>query len=93
MLWGKESSRAVKVLVINVGSTSLKFRLFEMENESIEAVGKVERVGSARSPVSYQLGNRHKQEEDIECPDQRSAIGYILSRLTDASTGVLSSLD
>ena len=93
MLWGKESSRAVKVLVINVGSTSLKFRLFEMENESIEAVGKVERVGSARSPVSYQLGNRPKQEEDIECPDQQAAIGYILSRLTDASTGVLSSLD
>jgi len=83
----------VKVLVINVGSTSLKFRLFEMETESIVAVGKVERVGSVRSPASYQLGNRPKHEADIECPDQRAAISYVLSRLTDGSSGVLSSLD
>jgi acetate kinase len=83
----------VKILVINVGSTSLKFRLFEMETESIVAVGKVERVGSARSPASYQLGDCPKQEEEIECPDQRAAIRYVLSRLTDTSKGVLSGLD
>jgi acetate kinase len=83
----------VKVLVINVGSTSLKFRLFEMETESIVAVGKVERVGSVRSPASYQLGGRPKQEEEIECPNQRAAIRYVLSCLIDASSGVLSGLD
>jgi acetate kinase len=83
----------VKILVINVGSTSLKFRLFEMENESILAVGKVERVGSVRSPASYQFGSHPRREEDIECPNQRAAISHVLKRLTDASDGILSGLD
>ena len=56
----------MKILVVNVGSTSLKFRLFEMGNESVVAMGKVERVGSARSPLTFELGNGPKQELEIE---------------------------
>jgi acetate kinase len=82
----------VKILVVNVGSTSLKFRLFEMGNESLVAMGKVERVGSARSPLSFQLGNGPKQELEIECPDQRTAIKHVLKVLTDPTSGALSSL-
>ena len=82
----------MKILVVNVGSTSLKFRLFEMGNESLVAMGKVERVGSARSPLSFQLGNGPKQELEIECPDQRTAIKHVLKVLTDPTSGALSSL-
>jgi len=83
----------MKILVVNVGSTSLKFRLFDMKDESVVAVGKVERVGSAKSPMSYQLGSRPRREEEIECPNQRVAIQHVLKILTHPSEGVLSALD
>lgn len=83
----------MKILVVNVGSTSLKFRLFDMKDESVAAAGKVERVGSARSPISYQLGSRPRREEEIECPNQRIAIQYVLRILTHPTEGALSALD
>lgn len=64
-----------------------------MENESVLAVGKVERVGSAGSPASYQLRDRPKQEQEIECPNQRTAIRHVLNLLTDPSAAVLSDLE
>ncbi len=83
----------MKVLVVNVGSTSLKFRLFETEDESVVAVGKVERVGSTRSPVMYQAGGQPRREQEIECPDQRAAITHVLNLLIDPSSGVLLDLE
>ena len=64
-----------------------------MENESVIAVGKVDRVGSAVSAFSYQMGEHPKQEGDIECPNQRAAIQHVLKTLTDSATGVLSNLE
>jgi len=83
----------MKILVVNVGSTSLKVRLFDMQDESVLAAGKVERVGGPRSPVSCRLGDRPREEREIECPDQRFAIRYVLDLLTAPGKGVLSSLD
>lgn len=82
----------MKILVVNVGSTSLKFRLFQMEDESVIAVGKVERVGSPHSPLSYQLGDGPKQERAIQCPNHRVAIEEVLEILTDPAAKVLTSL-
>ncbi len=82
----------MKILVVNVGSTSLKFRLFQMDDESVAAVGKVERVGSPRSPLSYQLGDGPKQEREIRAPDHRAAIEQVLEILTDPAAKVLTSL-
>ncbi len=83
----------MKILVVNVGSTSLKFRLFQMEDESVVAVGRVERVGSPSSPLSYQLGESPKQERDIRAPDHRAAIEQVLEILTDPAAEVLTSLE
>jgi acetate kinase len=83
----------VKVLVVNAGYTSLKFRLFEMVDESVIAVGRIERVGGAGSPFSYQMGSHPEQEEEIVCPDMRAAIEYALKTLTAPETGVLKSLE
>ena len=83
----------MKVLVVNAGSTSLKFRLFEMADESVIAVGRIERVGGASSPFSYQMGAHPKQEEEIRCPDQRAAIEHALKVLTDPDAGVLKDLE
>ena len=83
----------MKVLVVNVGSTSLKFRLFEMKDESLLAVGKVERVGSKRSPVSFQLGEEITQVREIACKDHRVAVEYVLKLLTNPAGQVLSNLE
>jgi acetate kinase len=83
----------MKILVINVGSTSLKFRLFEMDGEQVLAAGKVERVGSAVSSSAYQMGQNPRQDEAWRCPDQRSAIEQVLKVLTDPHRGVIKSLE
>ncbi|MCH2693384.1 MAG: acetate kinase [Acidobacteriia bacterium] len=82
----------MKILVVNVGSTSLKFRLFDMQDEGVIAVGKIERVGSERSPVSYEIGDDCHKEEEIECSSHRTAIEYVLKILTNPTTGILRSL-
>jgi acetate kinase len=79
----------MKILVINVGSTSLKFRLFEMPAEKVLASGRVERVGSSLSPCSYQMGSAPRCELEQSCPDQRTAIGWVLKTLGAPSEGVL----
>ena len=83
----------MRVLVVNVGSTSLKFRLFAMPAESVLAEGKIERVGSSNSPVTYRAGDSPRREDEIECRTQQAAIQYALNLLTEPGGGVLSSLD
>ncbi len=83
----------MKILVINVGSTSLKFRLFEMEGEQVLASGKVERVGGAVSSSSYQMGQNPRQDKEWQCPDQRSAIEQVLRVLMDPQVGAINSLE
>lgn len=83
----------MQVLVVNVGSTSLKFRLFRMEDEEILAAGRVERVGSPSSPFNYRRGREPELTGDLECPDQRAAVDHALKLLTDPASGVLDSLE
>ena len=83
----------MQVLVVNVGSTSLKFRLFRMEDEEILAAGRVERVGSPSSPYNYRRGQEPELTGDLECRDQRAAVDHALKLLTDPATGVLNSLE
>ncbi|MFN8008072.1 MAG: acetate kinase [Terriglobia bacterium] len=83
----------MKILVVNVGSTSLKFRLFDMADERVVAVGKVDRVGSPSSVVTWQIGNQSRKEEEIQCGSQRVAIEHVLKILTHPIEGVLSALD
>jgi acetate kinase len=83
----------MKILVVNVGSTSLKFRLLEMETESVIASGGVDRVGSGRSAATYQVGDGPRQQEEITCPNQKGAIEYALRLLTSSESGVLSDLE
>jgi acetate kinase len=71
----------MKVLVVNVGSTSLKLRLFDMAEEKVLASGRVERVGSAASPASFQIAGGPREERQLVCPDARSAIRQGLEAL------------
>ncbi|MBT4136480.1 MAG: acetate/propionate family kinase, partial [Candidatus Latescibacteria bacterium] len=81
----------MKILVANVGSTSFKYRLFDMTNESVLAEGRLERIGDTQSPVAHQIGD-YKVETEQTLPDYPSAIRDVIARLTDAQTGVLTDL-
>lgn len=78
----------MKILVANLGSTSFKYRLFDMTDERQLARGGIERIGSAESPCFVEIGGR-KQELKAAVPDHAVAVRQCLEQLTDPSTGCL----
>lgn len=85
----------MKILVCNVGSTSLKFKLYDMPAGAVLSQGKVERVGSLDDAVfqyeNLQTGLR-VSEEKTAVPDYKTGIRRYLDCLTGPQTGVLSSV-
>lgn len=82
----------MKVLVANLGSTSFKYRLFDMSDESQLARGGVERIGEKQSPCFAEIGDR-KQEQVTAVPDHAVAVKQCLAQLTDPDHGCLKSAD
>jgi acetate kinase len=79
---------AMKILVANLGSTSFKYRLFDMTTEQVLARGGVERIGSARSR-SYAQTERGKRDQEITAPDHAAAVEACLKLLCDPEIGAL----
>ncbi|HIW03074.1 MAG TPA: acetate kinase [Candidatus Protoclostridium stercorigallinarum] len=81
----------MKVLVINAGSSSLKYRLFEMDNEQVLAKGVADRIGIGNSFLKH----TGKKEAVIEknLPNHEVAIKEVLEVLTDPEYGVIKSAD
>ncbi|MEL7624524.1 MAG: acetate kinase [Clostridiales bacterium] len=82
----------MKVLVINCGSSSLKYQLFDMADESVLAKGLVERIGLPGSILIHRPGEA-KVEIEAEIENHDKAISMVLAALTDANHGVVKSLD
>lgn len=82
----------MKVLVINCGSSSLKYQLFDMENEKVMAKGLVERIGISGSVLTHRPGEQ-KQVIETEIPDHKKAIALVLEAIVDSKYGVLKSMD
>ncbi|MCA9215321.1 MAG: acetate/propionate family kinase [Planctomycetales bacterium] len=80
----------MKVLVANLGSTSFKYRLFDMTNEQQLARGGVERIGSPESNCFVEIGDQ-RHELVASVPDHAVAVRQCLNQLTDSETGCLSS--
>ncbi|SKB92470.1 acetate kinase [Lachnospiraceae bacterium] len=83
----------MKVLVINCGSSSLKFRLIETENETVIVKGLFERIGGEGGHFVYNPTSGEKYEKDIFIKDHYEAVNILVSALTDPETGVVKSLD
>ncbi|MDO5553887.1 MAG: acetate/propionate family kinase [Planctomycetia bacterium] len=80
----------MKILVANLGSTSFKYSLFDMSDETLLARGRVERIGEPESPCSVSIGG--KSFEITACvPDHAVAVRQCLAQLTDPETGCLNS--
>lgn len=80
----------MKVLVANLGSTSFKYRLFEMADERQLARGGIERIGSPESRCVVEIGAT-KRELVANVPDHAAAVRRCLEQLTDAEIGCLKS--
>lgn len=81
----------MKILVANVGSTSLKYRLFEMDDESVLSEGRIERIGDRESPFEHR-GTAGELRGGAVLPDHGSAIAKAIDLLTDPHYGAVSSL-
>ncbi|MBI3180767.1 MAG: acetate/propionate family kinase [Myxococcales bacterium] len=83
----------MKILVINVGSTSIKYHLYEMDTEEVLAGGTVERVGSPGSQHRWRANGRASQAA-IEAPSVRAGLDAVLQHLIgpEGSLKVLSEL-
>lgn len=83
----------MNILVINCGSSSLKFQLIDAENEKLIAKGLCERIGIEGSQLVYQKTGDEKQKTVTPMPDHTKAIRLVLDALTDEKSGVVKSLD
>ncbi len=82
----------MNVLVINCGSSSLKFQLINAESEQVLAKGLCERI-SIDGRLTYQPAGADKTITDKAMPTHTEAIQFVIDALTDADTGVVKSLD
>src|ERR1700730_4844500 len=78
----------MKILVANLGSTSFKYRLFDMAGERLIARGGVERIGAERSRCYAEVGPR-KGEEQSEIREHAAAVRICLKQLSDPNLGGL----
>ena len=81
------------ILVINCGSSSLKYQLLEMESETLLAKGLVERIGLAEGLHSYKRPGADELCWDRPVPDHEAAIKLVLEALVDPAHGVIKGLD
>ena len=78
----------MRVLVPNLGSTSLKYQLLETENETVLARGKIDRIGGAESQiVCWETGSAQEWRSTAQVPDHRAAIKILVDRLAGLGTG------
>lgn len=86
----------MKILVVNCGSSSLKFQLIDMDNEEVLAKGKCDRIGASEgeigSPFIEYKGNGAKIKEELPLPDHVAAFRAVVRYLTDEKVGAVKEL-
>ena len=83
----------MKILVLNCGSSSVKYKLFDMESEEVMAQGGVEKLGLPGSFLKFTLPDGEKVVLEKDLPEHDAAIQFILSILTDEKYGCIKSFD
>ncbi|MCT4631706.1 MAG: acetate kinase [Firmicutes bacterium] len=83
----------MKILVINCGSSSLKYQLMDMTDESVLSKGLVERIGIEGSILTHEVPGRDKEKIQTPMKDHKDAIANVLNALTDEKIGAIKSYD
>ncbi|SKA76307.1 acetate kinase [Clostridium sp. USBA 49] len=79
----------MNILVVNCGSSSLKYQLINMDNESVLAKGVVERIGIEGSVLTQKVEGREKYIVNKPMPTHKEAIKLVLDALVDSKNGVI----
>lgn len=82
----------MNVLVINCGSSSLKFQLIDSVSEKVLAKGLCERIGIDGSKIEYEPYNGEEQEKEVSMPTHNEAIKIVIDSLLNKETGVIKDL-
>lgn len=83
----------MKVLVINCGSSSIKYQLFEMTDESVLATGLVEKIGTDSAIIKHEVTGREELVKISEILDHREGLNKVLALLMSKEDGVIQSAD
>ncbi len=83
----------MKILVLNCGSTSIKYKLYEMESKEVLAQGGIERLGTPESFLKFTLADGSKKVIEKNMPEHTVGVELILEVLTSAEYGCIKSLD
>lgn len=83
----------MKILVLNCGSSSIKYKLFEMENREVIAQGGIEKIGLKDSFLKFTMPSGEKKIIEKEIPEHTAGVQLVLDTLTSKEYGVLGSLD
>lgn len=83
----------MKIFVVNCGSSSIKYQLIDMNDESVIAKGLVERIGIEGSVLTHTPAGKDKVRLESEIPDHVDGIKKVLAALVDPNHGVIKSMD
>jgi acetate kinase len=83
----------MKIFVVNCGSSSIKYQLIDMKDESVIAKGLVERIGIEGSVLTYTPAGKDKVRLESAIPDHVDGIKKVLAALVDPNHGVIKSMD
>ena len=83
----------MKILVLNCGSSSLKYQLIDMENEAVLAKGLCERIAIEGSKLTHKVPGKEDFVIESAMPDHSVAVKLVFDALTDAEHGVVKTVD
>lgn len=83
----------MKILVLNCGSSSLKYQLIDMSGERVMAKGLVERIGILGARLVHEGDGKDEFVLETEIGDHSAAIGHVMDALTDKGHGVIAGID
>lgn len=83
----------MKILVLNCGSSSIKYKLYDMDDESVLAQGGVERIGLDNAFLKLTLPNGEKKKIMHDMPDHKEGVNFVFQQLLSDEYGAIKSLD
>lgn len=83
----------MKILVLNCGSSSIKYKLYDMDNEGVLAQGGVERIGIDNAFIKVKLDNGEKKQIFRDLPTHKEGVALVFEVLLDPEIGAIKSLD
>ena len=83
----------MKILVLNCGSSSIKYKLYNMDDHSVMAAGGAERIGLDEAFVKVTMPDGEKKKIMHDKPDHKEGVNFVFSLLTDPEIGAIKSLD